>query len=53
MDYLTFLPHYILILIELIITLFILIIISWKLWEWLVGKEVEERRIIENAKTQQ
>lgn len=50
-DYLIFLPHYILLIIEIVITLFILIIISWKLWEWLVGKEVEERRIIENAKT--
>lgn len=50
MNFLFSLGYFILILLKISITLFILIIITYHLWNWLVNKEIEERRIIENAR---
>jgi hypothetical protein len=49
MNFLTFLPHYILLLLEISITLFVLIIIVWWIWQKLIDKEVEEWRVQQNA----
>jgi len=47
MSFLDFLPYYLLITIEIAVTLFVLVIVTYYFWEWLTGSEIEEKRIIQ------
>ena len=42
-------PYYLTFIIIITATIFTLIVIGWSIWNWLIGKEVEAKRIIENA----
>lgn len=48
-NFLTLLPHYLLLLLEITLTLFILIIISKLIWEWLTKSTIEDKRVVKNV----
>jgi len=43
------LPYFLLFIFEITVTIFILIIGVWLLWNWLIGQEANARRVTTNA----